>query len=898
MKQNGANPDTIVNMTWDTSGGGSAKVSVVNKNFVLQKTWSTSSSSPIVNNIGKLSAGWYSVACAADTDAAKLANYSVQIQQEYNYTHVNDSNGDPIFSGVAPNSNIVALKVLDDTGIGDSTWLLNALTWVSTNGKNSAYNITVVSMSLGFDSVVSSIDTAVNNLVNDGFVCISSAGNDGTSATMGSPGTATNCITVGATNAAFEISYYSSNGAASNNKPDIVAPGGTLASSGSNSPSNTILAADSNNNESDMEMEDVSPNDYIGFQGTSMSAPHVAGMAQLAIDALIRRDGGDWTWSKSNAMMVKQYLLMATWEVNAGESYDGDGDATAQSPTLNRKGKDYVEGYGMTRMDAVIQAINSTHTSQFVDRKYYLDRRNDTHSGNYKVILFPFDVESGDTYNITMDVPSTGDFDLIIYNSTYNATDGSPVVNASSLKVGLGTNENITFQPSITGTFYWSVRAVQGYGECNVSMIKPIITNITSNVSKLIAHTNNDAELECEFLDGITSNPIIGKFISISTNLGTLNASSDTTDSQGKIYVKITGEQITGQSQSATVSFSSSDPVFQSNYQIEFDANDAPSLDSQQDIYYGKNNATTININWTVTDSNYTSESNYTITLSGDDTGTFTGNWASDKKIGINVSGHSVGTYYYYVEIDDKYGGSDTDNVTVTVGESEYFVFVSSNVSLAVAVDGFDIELVYSIMYQGHIPVVGEILNITTDLGILNISYGVTDVLGKFYAKLSAQEISPQSIYANITINCTSLNDLNHIYEFQFVQNDIPSLNHIGIIQFMVGTPNKNLQWNVTDTYFSETSYSIIVRGTLNTTISGTWAINESIEINLSSLLVGTYNYTITVYDGYGGFTTENSFVIVTSINNGLLNYFIPFILAMIFLVAIAIIIGKSKKKN
>ncbi|HMF34544.1 MAG TPA: hypothetical protein VKK79_24185, partial [Candidatus Lokiarchaeia archaeon] len=39
-------------------------------------------------------------------------------------------------AGVAPASKIVALKVLDDNGLGNSADLLSALNWIHVNGKN------------------------------------------------------------------------------------------------------------------------------------------------------------------------------------------------------------------------------------------------------------------------------------------------------------------------------------------------------------------------------------------------------------------------------------------------------------------------------------------------------------------------------------------------------------------------------------------------------------------------------------------------------------------------------------------------------------------------------------------------------------------------------------------
>ncbi|MFW9873394.1 MAG: S8 family serine peptidase [Candidatus Thorarchaeota archaeon] len=378
----------------------------------------------------------------------------------------------PVFTGDAPQSKIISLKILNDYGSGTGTWLQNAFSWISANGRNSAYNITVVSMSIGFDGVYASIDTAVNNLVDEGFVCVASAGNDGTnfgSNAVNSPGTAQKCITVGAINDAFEVVYYSSNGDLVYNKPDVIAPGGIIALSGSSSLHNLILTADSNYGEDYNSVPDVVSNDYRGMQGTSMSCPHVAGLAQLVIDVLIQNEGS-WSWSQANVLKVKQLICMGTWEVNTGETSDGDGDAISQNPPLNRVGKDIVERFGMVRADAAIQSISNPTTGPFTNIPYYLDRRAGAYAKDHKVVLFSLNAVVGRTYTFTLTVPSMGDFDLIIYDNDSDISSGSPIVHSASTNSGLDNDESIVFTPTEDGIYYWSIRAVQGYGTCQISM--------------------------------------------------------------------------------------------------------------------------------------------------------------------------------------------------------------------------------------------------------------------------------------------------------------------------------------------------------------------------------------------------------------------------------------------
>ncbi|MFX1253069.1 MAG: S8 family serine peptidase [Promethearchaeota archaeon] len=473
VKDHSSNPSTIVTLDWDDSGvSPSAGFGIMDSSGSSLTGYGPYTTSPQTHNLGNLAAGWYQVVCYPNNGDTTSRDYTITIEDEYDYTLGTEPANTPVFTGVAPQSKIVSLKVLDDTGSGSSAWLLNALNWVSVNGKDPAYNVTTVSMSLGFDGVYSSIDTAVNNLVDEGFICVASAGNDGTNNgnnAVYSPGSAQKCITVGAVNDAYEVTYYSSNGDLVYNKPDVIAPGGTIAWSGSNSIHNLIIAADSNYGEEDNSMIDAELNDYRGLQGTSMSCPHVSGLVQLAIDAIVQTEGS-WTWSQANALRIKQLICMGTWEVQAGETFDGDGDGISQNPPLNRVDPDVVEGYGMVRGDAVIQAITHPTTSDFTNQVYDLDRRNDSYALKPKVLLFSFDAQVGQAFNFSLDVPATGDFDLIIYNDEYSSSTGRPIVEMSSLSSGLGADESLLFIPTDAGTYYWSIRAVEGYGSASVSL--------------------------------------------------------------------------------------------------------------------------------------------------------------------------------------------------------------------------------------------------------------------------------------------------------------------------------------------------------------------------------------------------------------------------------------------
>src|SRR6266545_4522849 len=113
------------------------------------------------------------------------------------------------YTGIAPNANIINLRVLNSQGAGTISGLLQALDWVLTN--SATYNIRVVNMSLGSPAVDSykydPLCLAVRRLVDAGIVVAAAAGNNGKDSAgnkvygrIHSPGNEPSAITVGAAN--------------------------------------------------------------------------------------------------------------------------------------------------------------------------------------------------------------------------------------------------------------------------------------------------------------------------------------------------------------------------------------------------------------------------------------------------------------------------------------------------------------------------------------------------------------------------------------------------------------------------------------------------------------------------------------------------------------------------
>jgi subtilisin family serine protease len=167
-------------------------------------------------------------------------------------THVAGTIGGATY-GIAKNVGLVAVRVLDCNGSGTASGVIGGVDWVTANHIKPA----VVNMSLGFDGVARSVDTAVSNSIKRGLTYAIAAGNLNKDACKYSPAKVAAAITVGATTATDARAYFSNYGKCL----DLFAPGSNITSawySGA-SATNTI-------------------------SGTSMATPHAAGVAALYLE--------------------------------------------------------------------------------------------------------------------------------------------------------------------------------------------------------------------------------------------------------------------------------------------------------------------------------------------------------------------------------------------------------------------------------------------------------------------------------------------------------------------------------------------------------------------------------------------------------------------------------------
>ena len=108
-----------------------------------------------------------------------------------------------LFKGIAPNANLVSVKVLDAAGFGTTSGVAAGINWCLAN-KN-LYNISVISMSLGTLQTYTPAtnpgfyDSALQTVYNNNIVSVASVGNSGVTNGLTYPGISPYVVSVGAT---------------------------------------------------------------------------------------------------------------------------------------------------------------------------------------------------------------------------------------------------------------------------------------------------------------------------------------------------------------------------------------------------------------------------------------------------------------------------------------------------------------------------------------------------------------------------------------------------------------------------------------------------------------------------------------------------------------------------
>lgn len=200
------------------------------------------------------------------------------------------------FQGVAPEATLIGVKGLDSGGSGSASDIIAGIDHCS-DANLPGGKADVINMSLGGGAFTGTCDfdsmaNAANAAVDAGVVVVASAGNEGNTNALGSPACGSKVIAVGATYdddfPSCEVSQSSFTWCTATDifgnciqtctdtgvsTDDLICFSNNSSEVSVAGPGCVTFSANANN----------SPNGIVGLCGTSMSSPHVAGLAALLL---------------------------------------------------------------------------------------------------------------------------------------------------------------------------------------------------------------------------------------------------------------------------------------------------------------------------------------------------------------------------------------------------------------------------------------------------------------------------------------------------------------------------------------------------------------------------------------------------------------------------------------
>ncbi|RQG92775.1 twin-arginine translocation signal domain-containing protein [Natrarchaeobius halalkaliphilus] len=235
--------------------------------------------------------------------------------------------------GTAPDTNLYAVKVLDDDGRGRYSELVAGIDWCLSN------DIELISMSLGGENESETVDDVIETATSDGHLLLTAAGNEGNAEdgscdeeTMTYPATHDDVLAVAAMDEDDTLASYSSVGSA----VDLLAPGTEITST-------------------------ITDNEYAEASGTSIACPFVTGVAAL-VWGISEADGPGPNDAIRRTLTDSAEPVLETCEeghglVDARAAVDGD-VPDADDSSSDREGEPTDRGESRSALEWLADAVS------------------------------------------------------------------------------------------------------------------------------------------------------------------------------------------------------------------------------------------------------------------------------------------------------------------------------------------------------------------------------------------------------------------------------------------------------------------------------------------------------------------------------------------------------------
>lgn len=179
--------------------------------------------------------------------------------------------------GVAPEANLLIIKVLNKKGSGQYEWIINGINYAIEQKAD------IISMSLGGPNDMPELHAAIKKAISNNILVVCAAGNEGdgddSTDEFAYPGCYNEVISVGAINLERRSSDFTN----SHNEIDLVAPGEKILS--------TYLKGK-----------------YATLSGTSMAAPHASGALALIKSLVNYNFGRELSEPELYAQLIKRTI--------------------------------------------------------------------------------------------------------------------------------------------------------------------------------------------------------------------------------------------------------------------------------------------------------------------------------------------------------------------------------------------------------------------------------------------------------------------------------------------------------------------------------------------------------------------------------------------------------------